>query len=169
MTVNLFTYIDLYDRALVTAEHLLNKGVEFAAAKGVGEAELLGWRLIDDMNPLAFQLMVVINYTRLWPARIAGLPEQTAIGDDLTVQGFRDAIAENKRYLATLTPTQFEGRDDVPVTYQIVEGMAPTLPAGQWLTVFATTNIDFHLTMTYAILRAHGVQIGKADMFARGL
>jgi hypothetical protein len=43
------------------------------------------------------------------------------------------------------------------------------LPAGQWLTVFATTNLHFHLSTAYGILRAHGVPIGKADLFARGL
>ena len=44
--------------------------------------------------------------------------------------------------------------------------MEPTLPAGQWLSVFATTNIYFHLSMAYAILRMKGVPIGKIDLFA---
>ena len=46
--------------------------------------------------------------------------------------------------------------------------MEPTLPAGQW-TVSATTNLYFHLSMAYSILRARGVQIGKVDLFAGGL
>lgn len=48
-------------------------------------------------------------------------------------------------------------------------GVKPTLPAERWLTVFATTNLFFHLSTAYGILRAHGVQIGKPDMFASGL
>ena len=47
--------------------------------------------------------------------------------------------------------------------------MAPTFPAAQWLTVFAATNINFHVSMAYAILRTNGVPLGKADMFAAGL
>ena len=47
--------------------------------------------------------------------------------------------------------------------------MAPTLPAAQWLTVFAATNVHFHVSMAYAILRANGVPLGKADMFIAGL
>ena len=74
MTTNLFTFIGLYSRLLDTASGLLKKGDEFAKAKGVSDADLLGWRLIDDMAPLSFQLMVVCNFTRLWPARVAGLP-----------------------------------------------------------------------------------------------
>src|SRR5690606_7951838 len=97
MTVNLFTFVDLYDRALATAAHLLDKGADHAAGKGIGEAELLDWRLIEDMHPLGFQLMVVVNFSRLWPARVAGLPDPVGIGADLDVQGFRDAIADARR------------------------------------------------------------------------
>ena len=39
------------------------------------------------------------------------------------------AIADAKAYLAALTPEQFAGRDDEPVTFTIGNGMAPTLPA----------------------------------------
>jgi len=47
--------------------------------------------------------------------------------------------------------------------------MKPTLPSGQWLTVFATTNLYFHLSTAYGILRAKGVPLGKVDLFATGL
>jgi hypothetical protein len=171
MTVNLFSFVDLYDRALATADHLLTKGVAHAEATGVSEAEMLGWRLIDDMHPLAFQIMVVVNFTRAWPARVIGLPVTEAdwIAADLDVAGFRAAIARVRAFLAGLTAEQFEGRDDVPFTHEIMAGMAPTLPSGQWMTVFGTTNIYFHLSMAYAILRANGTPIGKPDMFAAGL
>lgn len=40
------------------------------------------------------------------------------------------------------------------------------MPAAQWLSVFATTNIYFHLSMVYAILRSNGTPLGKSDFFA---
>ena len=169
MTVSLFTFVDLYRRVLDTAEHLLAKGVEHAEATGASGEEVLGWRLIEDMNPLRFQLMVVCNFASQWPARVAGLEVPAAISDQLDVAGFRTAIGDARSFLATLTPEQFASRDDVPLNFQIAPGMEPTLPAGQWLTVFATTNIYFHLSTAYAILRARGVAIGKPDMFASGL
>lgn len=171
MTVSLFTFVDLYDRALAAADNLLTKGAARAEALGVGEAEMLGWRLIDDMNPLAFQLMVVINFSRAWPARAIGLPVTEAdwIAADLDVAGFHGAIAKTRAFLAGLTAEQFAGRDDVPFTHQIMPGMEPTLPSGQWVTVFGTTNIHFHLSIAYAILRANGTPLGKSDMFASGL
>ena len=169
MAVNAFTFVEMYSRALDTAAHLLSKGVAHAAANHVSEADLLKWRLIDDMQPLSFQLMVICNFSREWPARVAGLPVPAAVGADLDVAAFHAAITDAKAYLATLKPEQFEGRDDLPLTHTIGTGMTLTLPAGRWLTIFATTNLYFHLSTAYDILRARGVQIGKPDMFAAGL
>ena len=168
MTVNLYTFVGLYDRALTVASHLLDKGLEHAAANGVSERDMLGWRLIDDMHPIGFQLMVVVSFSCQWTARVADLPVPDRISPELDAAGFKQAIADARAYLAALKPEQFEGRDDVPLTVQITEGLEPTMPAGQWLSGFATTNIYFHLSTLYGILRAHGVQIGKPDLFAGG-
>ena len=170
MTFALFGFVDLYSRQLDTAAHILAKGAEHAAALGVSEADMLDWRLIDDMSPLRFQLRVVCNFTRQWPARSAGLPLPAEIADDLDLAAFQAAIADAKAYLAALKPEQFVGRDDVPLTVMLGDGqLEPTLPAERWLAGFATINIYFHLSMAYAILRAKGVPIGKVDLFAGGL
>jgi len=169
MKVDLFTFVGLYARLLTTAEHILTKGVAHAAATGASETGMLDWRLIDDMQPLRFQLMVLCNFSKQWPARVAGLPVPADIADSLTLAQFKKEIAASKDYLAGLKPEQFAGRDDVPLTVMIGNGMEPTLPAAQWLTVFATTNLYFHLSTAYGILRARGVPIGKVDLFAGGL
>jgi uncharacterized protein len=170
MRVNLFSFVDLYSRALTTASHLLKKGMEYAAANNISERDMLNWRLIEDMQPLCFQIMVVCNFAQQWPARIAGITIPSDITDTLTVAEFHASLSAAKEFLHTLQPEQFVGRDDVPVKFAIGDGtMQPTLPAGQWLTVFATTNIYFHLSTAYGILRAKGVPIGKVDLFASGL
>jgi len=167
--VGLFTFVDLYDRALDTAGHLLRQGLDHAQRRGLAETEMLGWRLIDDMQPLRFQLTVVINFAAQWPARVAGQPASADIGQDLDASALMAAIQRAKAFLAGLEPRQFAGRDAVPLTFTIGEGLEPTLPAGQWLTVFATTNLYFHLSTAYGILRSKGVAIGKADLFANRL
>lgn len=169
MTVSLYTFVGLYDRALITATHLLDRGLAHVDQTGVGKAEMLDWRLIDDMQPFRFQLMVLVNFAQQWPTRVAGLPVPESIGTDLDAGAWQEAIAKAREYLATLRPEQFENRDDVPLTFRISDQLEASLPAGQWLTVFATTNIYFHLSTAYGILRAHGVPIGKRDLFAGGL
>ncbi len=169
MTMNPYVFVGMYSHSLDTAAHLLAKGAQYASANGVSETQMLGWRLIEDMQPLSFQLMVVCNFSRQWPARVAGLPVPEDVTADLDVEGFQSAIADAKAYLAGLKPEQFDGRDEIPLTHTLGTGMAPTLPGGRWLTIFVTTNLYFHLSTAYDILRARGVQIGKADLFAGGL
>ncbi len=169
MSVNLFTFVGLYSRLLDVTSHLLKKGAAHAAAAGQSEDSILDWRLIEDMQPLRFQIMVMCNFTRQWTARAADLPLPEAIADTLSLAAFHAAIAEAQAYLAALKPEQFAGRDDAPLTYALREGMEPTLPVAQWLTGFATTNLYFHMSTAYGILRAKGVQIGKIDLFPTGL
>lgn len=167
MAITLYTYVNLYDRLLTSLSHLLDKGEAFARDKGVSTDEMLDWRLIGDMHPLRFQASVVINFTRSWTARVAGHEAPQGL-DQATADlpALRAGIADAKAHLAALTPEHFEGRDDVPLTVQITDTLSPTFPAGQWLSVFASTNIYFHLSMAYAILRMKGVPIGKIDLFA---
>lgn len=169
MTTNLFTFVDLYSRGLTTLSHVLDKGAALAKSKGASSAEMLEWRLIDDMNPLRFQAFVCINFAKQWTARVAGLEVPPDIASDLDLAGLKAAIDDAKAYLGALKPEQFAGREETPLTVPLGNGMAPTLPAAQWLTVFATTNFYFHLSMAYAILRARGAELGKVDMFAGGL
>lgn len=169
MAFALHDFVDLYRRQLDTLAHLADKAAQAAAERGVSEAEVLGWRLVDDMNPLAFQFAVAITFAQGWPARVAGEAPPEGISAELDLAGYRAAIATARERLAALAPAQFAGRDDAPITFKIGEIMEPTLPAARWLSGFATTNLYFHVAMAYAILRAHGVPLGKRDMFVAGL
>jgi len=169
MNVNLYSFLGLYDKALVTLGAVLDKGAERAKALGVTTADMLEWRLIDDMYPLRFQAQMVVNFTRQWPARVAGLEPPPGMAEGIDLAGIHAAISDARAYIAAIRPEQFEGREDVPVTVKLGDIMEPTLPAAQWLTGFATTNIYFHLSIAYAILRARGADLGKRDMFAGGI
>ena len=167
MTVNLYTFVGMYDRVLGTLAHVLQRGADRAKALGVSEADMLEWRLIDDMNPLRFQAQVVINFVRQWPARVAGLPIPADMPTDLDLAGIQAQIRDAQAYLNSLKPEQFEGRDDVELKVNLGQ-LEPTFGAGQWLSVFSTTNVYFHLSMAYAIIRARGGDLGKRDLFAGG-
>jgi hypothetical protein len=164
-----YTFVEMYSHALDGAAHLLTKGAEYAKTKGVAEKDMLGWRLIEDMHPLGFQIMVVCNFSRQFPARVAGLEVPQSVSADLDVAGFQAAIADAKAYLAALTPEQFEGRDDLPLTVPIGDGsMKPTLPGVRWLSNFCTTNLYFHLSTAYDILRANGAPSARRTCFQAG-
>lgn len=170
MTVTLFSFVGMYISALDAVAHVLDKGAAFAAAQGLAEDDMLGWRLVDDMHPLAFQAAVVVNFSNSWTARAADLPVPGGIDfTTATLASLRQAISDARARLLALTAEQFDGRDAAELTVQLTDTMIPTLPAGRWLTGFATTNIHFHLSIAYAILRMKGVPLGKIDLFPGGL
>ncbi len=169
MPITAFTFVELFRKQIAVTAHLLGKAEAHVATSGAGAEAFLDWRLTDDMHPLRFQITVVCNFGTAWPARVADVPEPAAITSDLDLQGFRDALARADAFLATLTPEQFAGRDDLPYTRELMPGMAPTMSFGQWLTSFAATNVYFHVSMIYAILRARGVPLGKIDAFGGSL
>lgn len=169
VAVSLFTFVDLFSRDLATLEHILNKGAEFAAGKGVSADEMLEWRLVDDMHPLRFQANIVINFSKQWTSRAVGLEVPASIADNLDMAGLKAEIANARAFLAGLKAEQFAGRDDVTMKVTLGNGFEPELTAAQWLTGFAATNVYFHMSMAYAILRARGAPLGKIDLFPTGL
>ncbi len=165
MKVELYSFVDIYSRGLDTLAHILTKGREHIAATGTSETEMLDWRLVEDMYPLRRQAEIVCDFAQQWLARAAGSPVPETIESDLSLSDLQMRIEEAKNYLGDLEPAQFEGRDEIPLTYNIGM-MEPTFPIAQWMRVFATSNFYFHLSMAYAILRSKGVPLSKPDIFA---
>jgi hypothetical protein len=166
--VELFSFVGLYSQGLEALANILTKGAEHAITRGVAESDLLGWKLAEDMFPLRRQAQIVCDFAKQWPARAAGLPLPPSLEGESTLSELQNAIVDAKAYLGDLKPEQFEGKDSVPLTLEIGP-LKPTLPIGQWVSGFATTNFYFHLSMAYAILRMKGVPLGKRDFFAGGL
>jgi hypothetical protein len=168
VAINLFSFVGMYERVVGTAEHLLAQGVAYAKANGVAEAEMLNWKLADDMFPLWRQLQVVVDFPKEWIARAAALDVPARTDVESTAAELAAGLAATRAWLQGLKAEQFAGRDDVELTVNIGV-MEPTFPTSQWISVFATTNIYFHLSTAYGILRSKGVQIGKRDLFAGGI
>lgn len=168
MNVDLATVVLGWDKTLGSADHILTRASDHAAANEVAMAEMLDWRLAPDMFPLARQIEVVCNLAQQWAARAADAEVPPEPQGNADLAGLRAIVADARRFIAALPRERFSGRDDIPATVDLGV-IEPTMPIGQWVTGFATTNILFHLSMAYAILRSRGVPLGKADLFGGGL
>lgn len=168
MKVDLAAVVLGWDKALGSEDHLLTRAIELAEKSGTPIAEMLEWRLASDMFPLRWQFQVVSNLAQQWAARAADLDIPADQWGDSDVAQLREMIASARRFIASIPRDRFEGRDDASVTVKLGE-IEPTMPVGQWVTGFANTNILFHLTTIYAILRSRGAPLGKPDLFAGGL
>jgi uncharacterized protein len=149
-------------RALTALQGVLDKGKAHATAKGTDEANYLTMRLVPDMLPLSAQIRIACDIPRRGLARLAGL--EPASQDDQE-SSFDDLMARCQStidFLGTLTPEQIDGSEAKEI-------MLPT-PRGElkftgqdFLFGFVLSNVHFHSTMAYALLRSAGVELGKTD------
>ena len=150
--------IPLFIRNLRVLQKLLEKGQ--ASGK---EATLVESRLIADMFPLTFQVECTCDSAKFQAMRVGGLEDPIIEGKEKTFPGLNERIAKTIAFLETVKPESFEGKEDQEVRTIQRNGVGVTLNGEQYTFEFSIPNFFFHLSMTYALLRKEGVDIGKND------
>ena len=155
MTVPVFT------RTLGNLDHLLVK----AAASGVDEATLIEARLAPDMLPLTRQVQIACDTAKLAVTRLAQVEPRPMADEETTLAGLRERIARTIAYLGEADASAFEGRETAEIVLKF-PSMEMTFTGLKLVTDFTLPNFYFHVTIAYALLRMHGVGIGKMDYLA---
>ena len=163
MTLSMYqASVPVFTRALKNLQGVLAKGKAHAAVKGTDEANYVTMRLIPDMLPLAAQVRIANDIVKRAVSRLAGV-EPPAHPDDET--DFDQLIARCQAvidYLGTFKPEQIDGTEAKEIVLQTPRGDLP-FTGQDFLFGFAIANVHFHSTMTFALLRSAGVDIGKRD------
>jgi uncharacterized protein len=146
-----------------------------------GEAQtLLTARLAPDMFPLSTQIRFVCVQAQEGLFHLkdeAFPPELDALLDDgRNAGGHPGTIAEAKARLAeavalveATAPEAIEGDILRPIAHCLPNGMILDLTLEQYARDWALPQFFFHVMIAYAILRAQGVDVGKADYVAHML
>ncbi|AJC20539.1 DUF1993 domain-containing protein [Pandoraea pulmonicola] len=158
----------------------LDKAARYEKSKGGTPDRLMTLRLAPDMYPLAAQVRFV-SYQAMEPAfRLRG----EAIPDDvLAVQseGWRASekpgtFAEAKACLANaiafvdaLPANALDAGADKVVSLALPNGVIFDMTGEQYVRDWLLAQFYFHTNTAYAILRQHGVELGKADYVAHVL
>ncbi len=143
-----------------------------------GKAEaLLSARLAPDMFPLSTQIRFACVQAREGVCRLKdeAFPE---VIDTLLNEGrqagdvpgsIADAlarIAETLALLKELEPGALDVDLDRPIEHALPAGIIFDLTAEQYARDWSLPQFYFHIMIAYAILRAQGVDLGKADFVA---
>jgi len=145
---------------------VLDKGAENAKARGVEEAVFLNWRLAPDMFALTRQVQIATDLAGRGLARLAGAPLPSNSDDETSFAALRARVARTEAFIRDLDRAKIDADLDAEVTFPVgPETM--TMKRRDYLMNFVLPNVYFHVTMTYALLRACGVPLGKADFLAR--
>ncbi|WP_338768808.1 DUF1993 domain-containing protein [Massilia sp. METH4] len=119
-------------------------------------------RLHPDMAPLLRQARTAIGFTLRVSCPLAGREIVSFEGDEFTLDGVRGELARTAAYLAELPAEAFA--DVANRQVDTVAGFAALHFGGpDYFLMYGLPNFFFHYSMVYAIARAAGVPVGKAD------
>ena len=147
---------------LKAIEIWLDKAEEFAAAKKFDIDVLLNGRLAPDMKPLIYQVQSASDYVKGGAAWLSGQKPPRHEDNERTISDLRARIQKTVAFVESVKEKQYANAGAQKV------GMS-WAPAGKilggedYLLQMVIPNAYFHTTMAYAILRHHGVAVGKMD------
>jgi hypothetical protein len=154
--------VGAYGRALSSLDKILTKAEAWAKEAGIDLADLAGARLAPDMNPLTSQIQLASDTSKLAVARLTGVSAPPFEDTETTFEELHARIARTLAFFATVDAKAFEGAESRQVVLNF-PGRTLEFTGADFLTGFALPNFYFHVTTAYAILRAKGVPLGKAD------
>jgi uncharacterized protein len=149
-------------RALENLSRVLDKGAAHAKAKSVDEANYVNMRLIPDMFPLSKQVQIVCDIAKMGGSRLAGLEPPAHEDTEVSFADLQARCAKVIDHLKTFSPAQIDGSEDRDIVLKSPRGEM-NFKGQPFLFGFVLANVHFHSTMTYALLRSAGVDIGKGD------
>lgn len=154
--------VPFFTHALTALANILVKAEAHAEAKKIKPDVIPQLRLIADMLPLWRQVTIACDHAKGAAARLAGLDVPAFADSETTLADLRDRIARTIAYLGTIPADAFEANDARTIT--IKSGSHErSFGAVQYYFGYALPNFYFHMATAHGILRANGVDVGKAD------
>jgi uncharacterized protein len=154
--------VPVFVRMLGNLDQWLVKAEAHAASKKFDPAVLVAARLAPDMLPLVRQVQIASDTAKFCVARLAGLEAPRFDDNEATMADLRERVRRTVDYVESVPAAQIDGSEARDVTVPRRDG--PLVLKGEiYLKHYATPNFYFHVSMTYALLRHNGVELGKAD------
>lgn len=146
---------------------LMDKVESNCAEKGITAKDILDARLAPDMLPLSYQF----RWSALHSAGAVKALQEGVTGPVLTpapdnIPELRSMVEDAITFLEVIDPAELNALQDKDVVFQYGERKMP-FTGRDYLLSFAQPNFYFHTSIAYAILRAQGLELGKADYLGR--
>jgi len=164
MTISMHSAsVPVFVRMLGNAVNWLDKAQAHADARKFDSARFFGMRLAPDMLGFERQIQIAGDNAKGCVARLAGLDAPKFEDNETTLADLRSRLSRTIDYVQSVPAAQIDGSEGREIV--IPRGTAePLRMSGEaYLKHFATPNVYFHLTTTYALLRMAGVELGKRD------
>ena len=154
--------VPVFVRMLGNVGTWLDKAEAHAAAKKFDSSVYLAARLAPDMLPFPKQIQIACDAAKFCVARLAGSEAPKFEDSETSISELRERIAKTVAYVRSVPAAQIDGSDARNISVPRRDG-SMTMTGEDYLRQFVLPNFYFHVTMTYALLRHCGVDLGKGD------
>ncbi|HEX4152789.1 MAG TPA: DUF1993 domain-containing protein [Steroidobacteraceae bacterium] len=163
MTISIYDLtIPVLTRGLTNLSAILEKASAHAAAKKFDPAVLVQARLFPDMFPLSRQVQITCDTAKGAAARLAGIEVPKHEDNEVSLDELKQRIAKTLDFVKSVKPAQLEGAETRTIELKF-PSRTISFSGLSYLVDFVLPNFYFHESMTYALLRSNGVDVGKMD------
>ena len=141
----------------------LDKAEAHAKARKFDPKNYLGMRLTPDMLPFTRQIQIASDAVKTCLSRLAGLEPPKWEDNETTLDELRARIKKAIDYAQSVPQASIDGSEAREIMLPMGPGRTMPFKGEVFLKSFSLPNFFFHCTMTYALLRQGGVELGKLD------
>lgn len=163
MTISIYDIsIPVLTRGLTNLSSILDKAAAHAGARKFDPAVLAQARLFPDMFPLARQVQITCDTAKGAAGRLAGIDIPKHEDTEATLDELKQRIAKTLDFVKSVKAEQMKGAESKAIELKF-PNRTITFTGLSYLTDFVLPNFFFHESMTYALLRSSGIELGKMD------
>ncbi len=167
MTISMHSAsVPVFQRQLGAVLAWLDKAEAHAVARKFDTHNYLQMRLAPDMLPFVAQIRIASDVAKGCVARLAGTEAPKFDDNEASLAELRERVNKSLAYLESVAASAINGSEDREIVIPM-RNRDPLKFSGElFLRHWALPNFFFHVSMTYALLRHAGVELGKADFLA---
>ena len=154
----------VFIRTMTSVSGWLDKAI----AEGKSEQAILEARLADDMRPFPAQIQMASDSAKNCIARLSGMDAPAMPDTEASFAELKERCAKTVAFIQSVDPAAIEGAEDRDIAIKFPNGMGYRFKGRDYVAGFAIPNFFFHVSMTYALLRAQGVAMTKGDFLQLG-
>lgn len=141
----------------------LDKAQTHAEVRKFDSANYLGLRLAPDMLPFTRQIQIATDGVKGCMARLSGREVPKWEDTESTLDELRARVNKTIEYVQSFQAADIDGSEGREILLPTRQGDPLRFTGENYLRHFVLPNFFFHATMTYALLRHAGVELGKRD------
>ena len=155
--------IPMFIHNLNILSQILLKAEKDAEKRKIDKSIFINARLAPDMLPLTKQIQIGTDMVRLGIGRLAGVKAPSFKDNETSFSDLQQRIKKTISFLVKIKSKQMDDTELKKIEFSIGKRVFKFKNGYIYLSDWIIPHFFFHMTTTYDILRANGVNLGKRD------